>query len=119
MATSVNMARSLALLKSSASTARVLNLNWTHEHYQGEPDLRARPFFLSPRLNECIIIKHPLRPTERRDLQLKQTNGTKIVLPFAATDLNAGGYSAFLEQRGFDNSLRELLGVAAGARLRP
>lgn len=115
MTSPVNMARSLALLKSSASTSRVLNLHWTHEHYRGEPDLRARPFFLSQRLNECFIIKHPLRPTERRDLQLKQANGTKIVLPFATTDLKAGGYSAFLEQRGFENSLRELLDVAIGA----
>ncbi len=114
MTTSANANRRLALLKSSASTSRVLNLPWIQERYRDEPDLRARPLFVSQRLNECIIIKHPLQPHERKDLQLNQANATKIVLPFASTDLGMGGYAAFLEERGFDNSLRELLGVAPG-----
>lgn len=105
----------LALLKTSASTSRVLNLNWIHERYRDDLGLVRHPLFLSARLNQCIIIKHTLRPYERDNLRLARTNATKVILPFAATHLGMGGYSAFVEQPGFANDLRSLLSLPQGS----
>ena len=102
--------RKLSLLKSSASTARVLNLNWIKSKRGEDEDYLRHPFFLTPRLNEAIIIKHTLRKSEQETLNIDRASATKIILPFSTTDLKLGGYSAFVEQEDFEHALAELLG---------
>ena len=64
--------RNLEHLKSSASTARVLNLLRVWEENGDSapdgavrnPDWAARPIFRTPALNRALIIKHRLRRNE-------------------------------------------------------
>lgn len=105
--------RNLSLLKSSASTARVLNLHWIKQKRSDDPEYAKYPFFETARLNEAIIIKHTLRRSEQESLKIERASATKVVLPFSTADLKLGGYSAFVEQEDFEPALIQLLGAEA------
>jgi hypothetical protein len=85
--------RDLSLIRASGSTARVLNLALAYERYGETEEYKNKPLFKNPRLNRCLILKHVLRPHERDLFTRPLTVGTKVILPYAATELELGGTS--------------------------
>lgn len=102
-----NHVRNLAGLERTASTNRVLNLVAIANAHRGEPEYHAQPFFKTPILNECIVLKHWVRPDERFVFDDDRRNSTKIILPFERTDLRLGGRSFFVGQRGWREIARD------------
>lgn len=103
--------RNLDNLRTSASTARVLNLlRVSHEH--GRTDgWRDAPLFQNPTLNRSLIIKHRLRRNEIDEFRVRRYVATKIVLPIDGADLRVGGRYIFVDQVGFDQMLEQSLGI--------
>jgi hypothetical protein len=102
--------RSLAALTRTASTSRVLNLCAVAAKNSEEPDYKERPFFITPLLNTCVIIKHAVRSHERDDFINPPYIATKVILPFDRTNLGLGGRSVFVGQRGWADVLRNMSG---------
>lgn len=102
--------RDLSLIRESGSTARVLNLAVTHQRFGETPEYAARPLFQNPRLNRSLVLKHTIRGAEREIVSKRGTTATKVVLPFASSDLRLGGTSFFVTQRDFERTLRESVG---------
>lgn len=103
-------AKSLAYLRESASTARVLNLHRVAEKHGGEDDHSDAPFFRSKRLNTAFVVKHTLSPHEMEMLSLSRISATKVIFPLAHDDLRLGGYSIFVEQSDFERGMIDALG---------
>jgi hypothetical protein len=82
--------RNLGALQRTASTSRVLNLVAIANSHKGEPDYHTKPFFTTPILNECIVLKHRIRADERYVFDDERQNSTKIILPFERGDLRMG-----------------------------
>ncbi|MFC5344919.1 hypothetical protein ACETK8_02815 [Brevundimonas staleyi] len=103
--------RNLDNLRTSASTARVLNLlRVSHEH--GRTDgWRDAPLFENATLNRSLIIKHRLRRNEIDEFRVRRYVATKIVLPIDGSDLRVGGRYLFVDQMGFDQTLEQSLGI--------
>jgi hypothetical protein len=106
--------RSLAALSRTASTSRVLNLSAVAAKHSDAPDYREHPFFTTPLLNTCVIIKHAVRAHERDDFQSPPYIATKVILPFDRTNLGLGGRSVFVGARGWSQTLRDMSGEAPG-----
>src|SRR5690242_19393272 len=100
----------LALLRSTASTARVLNLAAVYQQYGTTEDYAARPLLRGKRLNRAILLKHTLRDHERHHVRSRGSTATKIILPFDSAELQLGGYSFFVTDKDFEKSLHECLG---------
>jgi hypothetical protein len=98
--------RSLSEL-STASTARVLNLNAIGSAHEDNPDFGANPMFTSPTLNSAIILKHRLRTDEVDLMKGSRSIGTKVIFLFDRTDLSAGGRSLLVGQKDYEDLLRE------------
>jgi hypothetical protein len=98
--------RSLSAL-STASTARVLNLNAIGIAHEDNADFGANPMFTSPVLNRAIILKHRLRANEADLIQGARCIGTKVIFPFDRTDLSAGGWSLLVGQKDYEELLRD------------
>lgn len=107
--------RSLVSLEQSASTARVLNLRATHRNSRHDPALETHPFFHNKVLNECILVKHRVRPHERDLFPVAPATATKILVPIDAKDLRHGARFIMLGQKDFE----EAVGDAFGDALRP
>jgi hypothetical protein len=113
--------RNLEHLKSSASTARVLNLLRVWEENGDSspdgavrnPDWAARPIFRTPALNRALIIKHRLRRNETDLFTGRRQVATKVVIPIDDADLKTGGRYVFVNQIGFERMMMEAFGVAA------
>ena len=69
------------------------------------PEHRTAPFFLSPVINEAIVLKHRLRADETDVFKKSRAVATKIIIPFERSDLRVGGRSFFVGQRGFESTL--------------
>lgn len=102
--------RDLSLIRESGSTARVLNLALTHQRFGDTPEYEARPLFQNQRLNRALILKHALRASERDLVVRRGANATKVVLPFATSDLSLGGSSFFVGQRDVEKLLKQSVG---------
>jgi hypothetical protein len=102
--------RNLRHLEGSASTSRALNLLAVWRRHRDEPEYAEKPFFRTPMLNRCFIVKHRYRPDERDLVQAPDASGTKIIMPFDPTDLAAGANSFFVHQRGYQQLLDEVSG---------
>jgi hypothetical protein len=89
-----------------ASTSRVLNLGQIANANKGDPEHAENPMFRSPIINTAFILKHRMRSDETYLFNSVRAMATKIIVPFDLTDLRAGGWSFFVEQRGFVDSLR-------------
>jgi hypothetical protein len=89
----------------SASSSRVLNLAAISASEGEKPAYRTAPFFLSPVINESIILKHRLRGDETDVFKGRRSVATKIIIPFEKSDLRVGGRSFFVGQRGFEGLL--------------
>lgn len=105
-----NGRRDLSLIRASGSTARVLNLTLAFERFGETEDYMARRLFRDLRLNRALIVKHVLRPHER-DLFIRPvTCATKVILPFAASELELGGVSFMVDEIRFERLLRDAVG---------
>ncbi|MDB5740166.1 MAG: hypothetical protein JWP16_1206 [Alphaproteobacteria bacterium] len=99
--------RSLMSL-SGASSSRVLNLTAIGLAEAENAGHAARPMFASRILNSAIVLKHRLRADEMDMFVSRRVLATKIIVPFEKTDLRAGGRSMFVDQRGFEEMLRDV-----------
>jgi hypothetical protein len=108
MASAKSNFRSLAALSKTASTSRVLNLCAIAAKQSEDPEYKDKPFFTTPFLNTCVIIKHAVRPHERDDFLSPPYIATKIILPFDRSNLSLGGRTVFVGQRGWQQTLREM-----------
>ena len=91
-----------------ASTSRVLNLLRIHKDNAGNPEHQQKPLFVSPILNKAFILKRRTRSDETYLFAAKPKSvSTKIVIPFDDNDLDTGGRSLFVDQRGYSEALRQ------------
>lgn len=102
--------RDLSLIRSSGSTARVLNLALVYERYGQTEEYAAKPMFKNQRLNRALILKHVVRPNERDLFTRPVTSATKVILPYAATALELGGVSFMIGEMRFEKLLRDAAG---------
>lgn len=91
-----------------ASTSRVLNLCRIAADHKDDPEHWEKPLFVSPVINKAFLLKHRTRADEGYLFASPRAVATKIIVPFDADDLRAGGRSLFVEQRGYVDSLRML-----------
>jgi len=102
--------RDLSLIRASGSTARVLNLALVFERFGETEEYAAKPLFRNRRLNRALILKHVVRPQERELFKRPTTSATKVILPFASTELELGGVSFLVNEVRFEKLMREILG---------
>lgn len=103
--------RNLDNLRTSASTARVLNLLRVSQEHGRTEGWREAPLFMNPTLNRCLLIKHRLRRNEIDEFRIRRYIATKVVLPIDCADLRLGGRYLFVDQIGFDQMLEQSLGI--------
>jgi hypothetical protein len=99
--------RSLPTLAAGA-TSRVLNLLAVTRANPVDPDSGTNPMFFSPVLNNTIIAKHRLRADEADLMRGRRYIGTKVIFPFDKSDLRTGGRSMLVDQKGFEETLRDV-----------
>ncbi|MGD9980824.1 MAG: hypothetical protein AB7H66_09770 [Hyphomonadaceae bacterium] len=102
--------RDLSLIRASGSTARVLNLALAYERFGDTEDFKTKPLFKNPRLNRALILKHVLRPHERELFTRPLTTATKVILPYAAQELELGGTSFMVGEMRFERLLKDAVG---------
>lgn len=106
--------RNLAHLRRSASTARVLNLLRISDDHGRTQAWRDQPIFRTPALNRALVIKHRLRRDEMDLFPLRRQVATKVVVPIDSEELASGGRAFFVDQRGYERTLREAFGLDEG-----
>lgn len=99
--------RDLSLIRASGSTSRVLNLALVYERFGDSEEYQQKPMFRNKRLNRALILKHALRPHEKELFSRPVTSATKVILPFAATELELGGVSFLVGERRFEKLMRD------------
>ena len=102
--------RNLAALAHSASTSRVLNLNLVAKRHAEDPMRKKAPLFTDDLLNRSILVKHRLRRDEAYLLQNPTAVATKIIFPLDFDDLELGGRSIFVNQKGYRQAICDLVG---------
>jgi hypothetical protein len=102
--------RDLSLIRASGSTARVLNLALAFERFGDTDDFKNKPLFRNPRLNRALILKHVVRPHERELFTRPTMTATKVILPYAAQELELGGISFMINEIRFERLLRDAVG---------
>jgi hypothetical protein len=102
--------RNLAALAHSASTSRVLNLNLIAKRFHDDPMRVRAPMFTDNLLNRSILVKHRLRRDEAYLLPSGSTVATKIIFPLDFDDLELGGRSVFVNQKGYRQAICDLVG---------
>lgn len=102
--------RNLALIRKSGSTARILNLLVAHERFGATEAYQKNPFFRTTPTNKAIVIKHTLRGSESDLFERPSATGTKVIYPFAVSDLNLGGAYFFVGQRNAIDIFRDYMG---------
>jgi len=102
--------RDLSLIRASGSTARVLNLALTYERHGETEEYLAKPMFRNPRLNRALVLKHVVRANERDLFSRPLTTATKVILPYAAKELELGGISFMVGELKFEKLLRDAAG---------
>lgn len=107
--------RSLALIRESGSTARVLNLAVVYERFGQTEEYLAKPMFRSTTLNRSLILKHAVRADERDLFIAAPITATKLVLPFAARELELGGRAILVGERAWERAIREAAGQLSDA----
>jgi hypothetical protein len=90
-----------------ASTSRVLNLYRIALDNAGNPEHAQKPLFQSPVINKAFLLKHRVRADEGYLFGSPRSVATKIIIPFDSADLRAGGRSLFVDQRGYEDMLRQ------------
>jgi hypothetical protein len=90
-----------------ASTSRVLNLMAIARANADNPDHKSKPLFASPVFNRAMILRHRVRGDESYLFDTRRSVATKIIVPFDDSDLKLGGRSFFIDQRGYQETMRE------------
>lgn len=90
-----------------ASTSRVLNLYRIAQDNAGNAEHAEKPLFQSPIINKSFLLKHRVRADETYLFTSPRSVATKIIIPFDSDDLRAGGRSLFVDQRGYEDMLRQ------------
>jgi len=90
-----------------ASTSRVLNLARIAADNADNAEHGEKPLFVSPAINRSFLLKHRTRADDNYLFASPRAIATKIIIPFDPADLNAGGRSLFVDQRGYAEILRE------------
>jgi hypothetical protein len=103
--------RSLEFLERSASTARVLNLFQIAKAHGHTAAWREQPLFVTPGLNQALLIKHRLRRNETDLFRGSRRVATKIVVPIDNRELRAGGRYVFFDQINHAPILKEVFGL--------
>src|SRR5271166_4158062 len=93
---------------SGASSSRVLNLTAIGLAQAENKAHSEKPLLLSRILNNSILLKHRLRADEVDMFMHPRALATKIIIPFERSNLKAGGQSMFVDQREFEQLLREV-----------
>jgi hypothetical protein len=91
-----------------ATTSRVLNLGRIGKLNKDDLEYSEKPMFRSPVVNTAFVLKHRMRSDETYLFSSVRSVATKLIVPFDQNDLRAGGRSIFIEQRGFEDSLRQV-----------
>ena len=99
--------RSLNIL-AAASSSRVLNLVAIAHANADNPGHGEAPLFLASIFNQSLILKHRPRAGEVDLFDQRRAIATKIIIPFERRDLKSGGHSMFIDQRGFEELVREV-----------
>ena len=107
--------RNLALLDSTASTTRVLNLRHTSIEHAQDPELLRRPFFANASLNRSIIVKHHLRNNELEAFCDGRAAATKVVLPIDHENLRVGAKYFFIGQKDYEEVLAQAFNLTGSA----
>jgi hypothetical protein len=89
-----------------ASTARVLNLHHIGSENAHNPQHWEKPLFVCPAINNAFLFKHGLKADEKYLFISSRAVVTKLVIPFDRNDLLVGGQAIFVDQRGYDKTLR-------------
>jgi hypothetical protein len=71
------------------------------------PDHKGKPLFASPVFNRAMILRHRIRGDESYLFDARRSVATKIIVPFDDSDLKLGGRSFFIDQRGYQETMRE------------
>lgn len=109
--------RNLCNLRPTASTTRALDLALVQEKFGETEDFLKRPFFDNTTLNKSLILKHALRRNERDIFRDGRLSATKVLFPFAATDLSMGGEFLFVGEPDFVKKLTAKLGVQGASNI--
>lgn len=102
--------RDLSLIRASGSTARVLNLALVYERFGQLEEFDSKPLFRNKRLNRSLIVKHAVRPHERELFNRPTMQATKVILPYAASELTLGGVSFMVGEQRFEKIVRDTVG---------
>lgn len=106
----LKVSRNLSMIRKSGSTARILNLLQAYERHGETQEYLEKPIFRSRRLNRALIIKHTPRLHEMEMFESSVSTATKVIVPFASSDLSLGGSYFFCKQKNFDQSFHECVG---------
>jgi hypothetical protein len=98
-----------------ASTSRVLNLGVIARTSKDDREHAEKPLFLSPILNSAFVLKQRMGATEEFRFDCSRPMITKVISPIDPSDLNVGGRSIMVDQRGFVEGLRALGNYHDGA----
>lgn len=93
------------------ATTRILDLYSISRAYANDIDFDQAPVFKHPKLNHAFLIKHTVRPYERRLLALDAAVVTKVIIPVSIDDLGMGGHALFVEERRGLSKLRSFLDI--------
>jgi hypothetical protein len=88
----------------------VLNLNLVAKRYPDDPMRKKAPLFTDALLNRSILVKHRLRRDEVYLLPTSTTVATKIIFPLDFDNLELGGRSIFVNQKGFRQAICDVVG---------
>lgn len=102
--------RNLPSLATSASTSQVLNLFQVAKRYADDPMRKEAPLFINDLLNRSIIVKHRLRRDEAYLMKGYSVVATKIIFPLDFDDLELGGRSIFVNQKGYKRAVCDVVG---------
>jgi hypothetical protein len=106
--------RALSNIRSSASSARVLDLVSVAKNHGDDPQYKAKPLFRNVLLNRSIILKHRLRADEMQLFYPRRFIATKIIIPIDRADLRYGGRYVFVGQQHYDSLMRDCFGEDVG-----
>ncbi|MBA2587273.1 MAG: hypothetical protein H0U98_01480 [Alphaproteobacteria bacterium] len=91
-----------------ASTSRVLNLDYIAKANRNNQEYHEKPLFVSPIMNAAFVLKQRMRGNDAYQFESARAMVTKIILPFDPSDLSAGGRSIMVDQRGFQEAVRDV-----------
>jgi hypothetical protein len=105
---------SIFALSQHGSTARLLNLALVARRSARDRAWSTQPFFNTPVLNASLLVKHNVRSHEQMLFPSPPYIATKVIVPFDRDDLELGGRTIFVGQKGWREQLTLLADGAPG-----